>query len=119
MEKKDNSDKKLSEQMEKELSPAKAIIRIIIGFFVIFIWLLIGLNLTIIFTTATQQFMGFTSYFIKNPIAFLLIALFNIFIGLIAYFFAGILWWCVFHLLWSIRWFYGYNKYRKVTSDDP
>jgi hypothetical protein len=113
----DSEDKKLSKQMEKELSPAKAIIRITIGFFVIFIWILIGVNLTIIFTTATQQFMGFTSYFIRNPIVFLLIAFFNIFIGLFAYLFTEILWWCVFHLIWSIRWFYGYFKYRKVTLE--
>ncbi|MGB9979930.1 hypothetical protein [Methanobacterium sp.] len=39
----------------------------------------------------------------------------NIFLGIIVYF-IGIIWWSAFHIIWSIRWFYGYAKYRKVKN---
>ena len=42
-----------------------------------------------------------------------MVALINIFLGIIVYF-IGIIWWSVFHIIWSIRWFYGYAKYRNV-----
>ncbi len=112
---KDN-EKELSEQMKKELSPSRAIIRIIIGVIAIIIWILLGVNITVIFSSAIQQTMGFTSYFYRNPIIFLLVAFLNIIFGLVAYFIAGILWWATFHLIWSIRWFYGFFKYRNIKN---
>lgn len=117
MKKDDKSDEELSKQMNKELSPARAILRIIIGFIAIIIWILLGVNITVIFSAAIQQTMGFTSYFYRNPIIFLLVAFLNVFLGLIVYFFIGILWWAVFHIIWSIRWFYGFIKYRKIKID--
>lgn len=113
--KNENRDKELSKQMDKELSKSRAILRIIIGSIAVLIWFLIGINITIIFSSAIQQTMGFTSYFYKNPIIFLIVAFLNIILGLISYFSFEILWWAAFHILWSIRWFYGYFKYRKVS----
>lgn len=112
--KKDVDNVDLSKQMKKELSTSRAIFRIIIGAIAILIWILIGVNITVIFSSAIQQTMGFTSYFYKNPFIFLLVAFLNIFFGLVAYFIAGILWWAAFHLLWSIRWFYGFFKYHNI-----
>jgi len=109
-----NSEKELSKQMDKELSKSRALLRIFIGVTAVILWFLIGVNITVIFSSTIQQTMGFTSYFYKNPIIFLLVALLNIIFGLLGYFVVGILWWAAFHLIWSIRWFYGYFKYRKV-----
>ncbi|MGZ7117331.1 MAG: hypothetical protein ACXVH2_07325 [Methanobacterium sp.] len=109
-----DNEEELSKQMNKQLSTSRAIFRIIIGFIAIIIWFLIGVNITVIFSSMIQQTLGFTSYFYKNPIIFLLVAFLNIILGLIAYFFVGILWWAAFHLLWSIRWFAGYIKYHKI-----
>ena len=112
--KKDIDEEKLSKQMKKELSPFRAIIRIIIGFIAILIWILLGVNITVIFSSAIQSSMGFTLYFYRNPFYFLLVAFINILFGLIAYFVVGIVWWAGFHFLWSIRWFYGFFRYRKI-----
>lgn len=105
----------LSKQMDRELSPTRAVLRIIIGFIALLIWIILGVNITIFFSSAIQQTMGWTSYFIRNPIVFLIVAFINIILGLIAYS-LGILWWAALHLLWSIRWFYGFFKYRKIKK---
>jgi len=72
--------------MEKELSPTRAILRIVIGIIAIIIWLAIGVNITILFSSAIQQTMGFTQYFVRNPIYFLIVAFINIILGLYVYF---------------------------------
>ncbi|MEN6552211.1 MAG: hypothetical protein ABFC34_04905 [Methanobacterium sp.] len=107
------NEKKLEEELEKKLSPARAVFRIILGIFGLLLWILIGVNPTILFSSTIQQFMGVTSFFYRNPIVFLMVALINIFLGIIVYF-IGIIWWSAFHVIWSIRWFYGYAKYRNV-----
>ncbi len=112
---KDNEADELKKQMNKELSPTRAILRIIIGFIAMLIWIVLGVNITIIFSSAIQQTMGWTSFFMRNPFIFLIVAFVNIILGLIAYLF-GILWWSALHLLWSIRWFYGFFKYRKIKN---
>lgn len=111
----DSNGKELSAQLEKNLSPVRAVLRIIVGFFALLIWILIGVSPTIFFSSAIQQFIGFTSFFYRNPIVFLLVALLNIFLGVIVYS-IGILWWSAFHIIWSIRWFYGFIKFRKVKK---
>ncbi len=111
----DVDEKKLSLELEKNLSPVRSVFRIILGFFALLIWILIGVSPTIFFSSAIQQFIGFTSFFYRNPIVFLLVALLNIFLGIFVYF-IGIFWWAAFHLLWSIRWFYGFIKFRKVKN---
>lgn len=111
----DIDEKKLAVELEKKLSPARAIFRIILGAFGILLWFLIGINPSIFFSSAIQQFIGVTSFFYRNPIIFLLVALINIFLGIIVYF-IGILWWAAFHIIWSIRWFYGYIKYHNVKK---
>ena len=111
----DIGEKKLAVELEKKLSPARAVLRIILGAFGLLLWILIGVSPTIFFSSAIQQFIGVTSFFYRNPIVFLLVALLNIFLGLIVYF-IGIFWWAAFHLLWSIRWFYGFIKYRKIKK---
>lgn len=105
--KKDADNEKLSVELEKKLSPARAVVRIILGLFGLLLWILIGVNPTIFFSSTIQQFMGVTSFFYRNPIVFLMVALINIFLGIMVYF-IGIIWWSGFHIIWSIRWFYGY-----------
>ena len=110
---KGSNEKKLAADLEKKLSPARAVFRIILGTFGLLLWILIGVNPTIFFSSTIQQFMGVTSFFYRNPIVFLMVALINIFLGIMVYF-IGIIWWSAFHIIWSIRWFYGYAKYRNV-----
>lgn len=118
MKEKDNDIKgdELSEEVEKTLSPERGKIRVVLGVIALILWILIGISPTIIFSSALQQFIGVISFFYRNPIAFLLIAFFNIFLGLIVYFTVAIYYWAAFHFIWSIRWFYGYGKYRKLKS---
>ena len=115
--KKDNvTNKELQGGIEKTLSARRGTDRVIIGIIALLLWIFIGISPTIIFSSALQQFIGFFSFFYRNPIAFLLIAFFNIFLGLVVFFTVAIYYWAAFHFLWSIRWFYGYGKYRRLKS---
>lgn len=105
-----NRNKELS-KINKQISKPRAVGRLIIGFFAFLLWFFLGVPPTLIFSSGIQTFIGTVSFFIRNPVIFLLIALINIFMGIISYILVGILWYSTFHILWSIRWFYGYNKY--------
>jgi len=109
----DKDENSADNEVQKTLSPKRGVVRVILGVIALIIWILIGISPTVIFSSALQQFIGITSFFYRNPIAFLLIALLNIFLGLIVYFTIAIYNWAAFHFIWSIRWFYGYGKYRK------
>lgn len=111
----DKKDKELS-KMEKTVSKPRAVKRLIFGFFAFCIWFFLGVPPELIYTSGIQTFIGTVSFFNRNPIVFLLIALINIVMGVISYIFVGVLWWSLFHILWSIRWFYGYMKYRKLKN---
>ena len=113
----DVDNKELSSKMNKEISRSRAVIRLIIGSFGFLLWFILGIPPTLIYSSGIQTFIGTFSFFIRNPLIFLLIALINIFMGVISYFYVGILWWSVFHILWSIRWFWGYIKYHSVKTD--
>ena len=115
---KDNNteEQELSSQMNQTLSPTRAILRIILGVLAFLIWIFIGVSPTIIFTSSLQGFVGVISFLIRNPIIFLLIAFINIILAITSYLLFQILWWSVFHLLWSIRWFYGFGKYRRLKN---
>ena len=108
--------KELSSKMEKQLSPTKSALRLIVGFFALLLWIVLGVPPTLIYSSGIQSFIGTVSFFIRNPITFLLIALLNIFLGALEFIFLGILWWTAFHFVWSVRWFYGFKKYRKVPK---
>ena len=110
-----NEDKLASSQINKTFSRRRAVIRIFLGFVAMVLWFLVGVSPTIIFSSSIQEFIGVFSFFIKYPVMFILVALLNIFLGVTVYLFIGIWWWAAFHLLWSIRWFYGYFKYRKAS----
>ncbi len=112
----DDEMKELSSVMNKTFSPARSVIRIIVGFFVFLLWILIGVSPTLIFSSGIQGFIGTFSFLVRNPIIFLLVAFLNIFLGVLEYILLGLIWWTAFHLIWSIRWFYGYNKYRKLKN---
>ena len=112
----DNKEDEPSGEIKKTLSPSRGALRVILGVIALILWILIGISPTIIFSSALQQFIGFFSFFYRNPIAFLFIAFFNIILGLIVYFTVAIYYWAAFHFLWSIRWFYGYRKYIKLKS---
>lgn len=104
-----------SSQTNKTFSHRRAVIRIFLGFLAMVLWFLVGVSPTIIFSSSIQEFIGVFSFFIKYPTMFLLVALLNIILGVVVYQFIGIWWWAAFHLVWSIRWFYGYFKYRKAS----
>ncbi len=113
-----SKDEKELSGMKKTFSRRRGVLRIILGFIAFLLWIFIGVSPTIIFSSSIQEFIGAFSFLVRNPIIFLLVALFNIFLGFIVYFFVGILWWAAFHFIWSIRWFYGYFKYRSTTLQD-
>jgi hypothetical protein len=110
-----NEDSEASSQIQRTFSRRRAVIRIGLGFVAMVLWFLIGVSPTIIFSSSIQEFIGVFSFFVKYPSMFLLVALLNIFLAVIVYLFIGIWWWAAFHLIWSIRWFYGYFKYRKAS----
>ena len=110
------NNKELSSKMDKELSRPKAVFRIILGFLIFLFWFFTGISPTLIYSSGIQSFIGTFSFFIRNPITFLLIAVGNVIMGVISYIYIGILWWSAFHLLWSIRWFYGYIKYHAMKT---
>jgi hypothetical protein len=114
----DKGEKERSSQMDKTFSRRRGVIRVVVGILALLLWIFIGVSPTIIFTSGLQEFIGVFSFFVRYPILFLLIALFNIFLGAVVYVFVGILWWAAFHFIWSIRWFYGYFKYRSATLED-
>ncbi|WP_429222308.1 hypothetical protein [Methanobacterium oryzae] len=117
--KKEDSDtdkKESSEEVKKTFSQRRGAVRFILGAIALLLWILIGVSPTIIFSSALQQSIGVISFFYRNPIAFLLVAFINIALGLIVIFTIAIYYWAAFHFLWSIRWFYGYGKYRKEKS---
>ena len=109
-------EKELSLKMKKQLSPIKSALRLIVGFFALLLWILLGVPPTLIYSSGIQSFIGTVSFFIRNPLTFLLIGLVNIFLGALELIFLGFLWWTAFHFVWSIRWFYGFKKYRKVSK---
>ena len=113
---KENLEQELSSKLNKKLSPTRGILRIVLGFLAFLIWILIGVSPTIIFTSSLQGFIGVFSVLVRNPIIFLLIALLNIILGITYYLLFQILWWSLFHFVWSIRWFYGFVKYSKLKN---
>ena len=108
-------DHEVSSGVQKTFSRRRAVLRIILGFIALVLWIFIGLSPTIIFSSSIQEFIGVFSFFVRYPVIFLLVALLNIFLGIIVFVFIGIWWWAAFHFIWSIRWFYGYFKYRSTT----
>lgn len=113
-------EKELSSQMKKQLSPAKSIGRILIAILA-FLWFLAGgsAQTVLSLTGGSLGLVGVVSFLIRNPITFLIIGLIQILLGLIFYlFFTTYYFMIVFHFLWSIRWFYGYRKYRHLKITD-
>ena len=109
-------EKESQDDVEKTFSPRRGVVRVILGTIALLLWIFIGISPTIIFSSAIQQSIGVISFFYRNPIAFLLVAFINIILGLIVVFTVAIYLWAAFHFLWSIRWFYGYGKYRRLKS---
>jgi hypothetical protein len=110
-----NEDSEASSRIQGTFSRRRAVMRILLGFVAMVLWFLVGVSPTIIFSSSIQEFIGVFSFFVEYPVMFLLVALLNIFLAVIVYLFLGIWWWAAFHLIWSIRWFYGYFKYRKAS----
>jgi hypothetical protein len=112
------NDKEVSSGVKQTFSRRRGVLRIFLGLIALVLWIFIGLSPTIIFSSSIQEFIGAFSFLVRNPIIFLLVALLNIFLGILVYFTLGIIWWAAFHFIWSIRWFYGYFKYRSTTLQD-
>jgi hypothetical protein len=111
-------DNEVSSGVKKTFSLRRAVIRIFLGFIALMLWFFVGVSPTIIFSSSIQEFIGVFSFFVRNPIIFLLVALLNIILGVVVFVSIGIWWWAAFHFIWSIRWFYGYFKYRSTTLRD-
>lgn len=113
-----DKEKQLSSQMEKQLSPSRSLFRIIIAIFA-FIWFLAGGSAQTVLSLSggAMGLTGLVSFLIRNPLSFLIIGIIQVVLGLIfyiiSYSFALL---TIFHLLWSIRWFYGYKKYSHLKS---
>jgi hypothetical protein len=113
-----NDEQKLSEKMEKQLSPSRSLIKIFIAILA-FIWFLAGGSAQTVLSLSGGGLglVGVVSFLIRNPISFLIIGFIQVILGLIFYFLSiSYLFLCIFHLLWSIRWFYGYKKYRNLEN---
>jgi hypothetical protein len=111
-------DDEVSQGVKKTFSLRRAVIRIFLGFIALMLWFFVGISPTIIFSSSIQEFIGVFSFFVRNPIIFLFVALLNIILGVIVFVSFGIWLWAAFHFIWSIRWFYGYFKYRSTTLRD-
>jgi uncharacterized membrane protein len=114
----DADEKKLQEDMKKQLSPKRAFMRIIIAIFA-FLWFLVGGSAQTVLSLSggAMGLSGIVSYLIRNPVSFLLIAFINVIFGVYLFLFALSYAFLIFiHFLWSIRWFYGYFKYRKLQE---
>lgn len=110
-------DKELA-KMDKVVSKPRAVFRLIFGFFAFLLWFFLGVPPTLIYSSGIQTFIGTFSFLVRNPVIFLLIALINVLMGIVSYMFLQILWYTAFHFLWSIRWFYGYGKYRRLKKSE-
>jgi hypothetical protein len=109
-------EEKLSAEMEKQLSLRKSLFRILIAILA-FIWFLVGGSAQTVLSLSggAMGLSGVVTFLLKNPISFLIIGFINVFLGLILYIFAiSFILVSIFHFLWSIRWFYGYRKYRNL-----
>jgi len=111
--------KKLSSQMNKQLSPRRAVLKIILAI-VAFIWFLAGGSAQTVLSLSggALGLNGMVSFFLRNPVTFLIIGIIQIVLGLIFLIFtiSGFIP-PIFHFLWSIRWFYGFFKYRHVKTE--
>jgi len=107
---------KLSSEMDKELSTRRSVLRILVAIFA-FIWFLAGGSVQTVTSLSGEALgiTGFVSFFLRNPITFLIIGIIQVVLGLImVLYFVSYIPLAIFHFLWSIRWFYGYYKYRNV-----
>lgn len=120
-EKEDNeleNEKELSSQMEKQLSPVRSLFKILIAIFA-FIWFLAGGSAQTVLSLSGGAIglTGVVTFLIRNPISFLIIGIIQVVLGLIFYIFGpSFMPLTVFHFLWSVRWFYGYKKYRHLKK---
>ncbi len=110
--------KKLSAKMEKQLSPRRSILRIIIAILA-FLWFLAGGSAQTVLSLSGGGLglVGVVSFLMRNPVSFLIIGFIQVAMGLIFYLFIFTYYFMIiFHFLWSIRWFYGYFKYRNLKK---
>lgn len=110
------NEKELSSQMEKQLSPVRSLIKILIAIFA-FIWFLAGGSAQTVLSLSSGVIglTGIVTFLIRNPISFLIIGIVQVILGFIFYFFgSSFIFLTAFHFLWSLRWFYGYKKYRHL-----
>lgn len=110
-------EEELSSRMDKQLSPRSSLIRILVAI-IAFIWFLLGGSAQTVLALSGGQLglAGVVTFLIKNPISFLVIGILNVMSGIIFYIFSISFFIAIIHFLWSIRWFYGYNKYRGLKK---
>jgi hypothetical protein len=112
-----DKEKKLSSQMEKQLSPSRSVFRIIIAI-IAFVWFLAGGSAQTVLSLSggAMGLSGLVTFLIRNPISFLIIGIIQLVLGFIFYIISySFVLLTIFHFLWSIRWFYGYKKYRHLN----
>ncbi|MEN6328899.1 MAG: hypothetical protein ABFC91_01225 [Methanobacteriaceae archaeon] len=111
---------KLSSDMDKVLSTRRSVFRILVAIFA-FVWFLAGGSAQTVISLSgeTLGITGFVSFFLKNPITFLIIGILQVVLGVILIlYFVSYLLLAIFHFLWSIRWFYGYYRYRNCKTGE-
>jgi hypothetical protein len=111
-------EKKLSANMEKQLSPGRSLFKIFIAIFA-FIWFLAGGSAQTVLSLSGGGIglVGVVSFLVRNPFSFLIIGFIQIILGILFYLLSlTYLFLTIFHFLWSIRWFYGYWKYRNLKK---
>lgn len=113
----DSADKDSDLPLNKMLSPKRSIVRIFLAFLSFIIWIFIGYSPNILFTSSVQGLVGVLSFLVQNPMIFLIIAFINIGMGILFYILIETIFWAGFHLLWSIRWFYGFAKYSRMKNN--
>jgi hypothetical protein len=116
---KEEEQEKLSSEMDKVLSTRRSIFRILVAIFA-FLWFLAGGSAQTVISLSGEALgiTGFVSFFLRNPITFLIIGIIQVVLGLImVFYFISYLLLGIFHFVWSIRWFYGYYRYRNVKDE--
>lgn len=69
--------------VDKTFSQRRGVLRILVGLISFLLWIFIGVSPTILFSSSIQEFIGAFSFLVRNPIIFLLVAMFNIFLGIL------------------------------------
>ncbi len=117
MNKKENPELKNKELVTEKQLPKRRSLFMILMAILAFLWFLAGGSATTVLSAGGFGFQGVVIFLIRNPLSFLIIGFIQIILGVLwILFFTSFIWLSIFHFLWSIRWFYGFKKYRSLKE---